>query len=245
MEICMNAAKNWWEDFFEGPAVALWLQAVSSDQTEQEAARLATLLALAPGAEVLDVPCGGGRIALSLAARGYRATGVDWSHEFLDHAREADGARRVAWERRDMRDLPWPGRFDGAVCVGNSFGYLDDAGNARFLRAVRDALKPGARFVLDTPMVLENVIAHVRERPWWRVGDVHLLVGNRYDAASARLEIEYTFVTNGRVVTRRGSHRAYALRELTALLESTGFEVEVAEPWTIDAHTVTFIGTAS
>ena len=38
-------------------------------------------------------------------------------------------------------------RFDGAFCVGNSFGYLDDEGNAAFLRAVRAALKPGGRFI--------------------------------------------------------------------------------------------------
>jgi SAM-dependent methyltransferase len=241
----MNTAKDWWDGFFDGPAVELWLQAVSRDQTEQEAGRLETLLALAPGAEVLDVPCGGGRIALSLAARGFRTTGVDWSPEFLDHARATDGGRRVTWERRDMRDLPWRARFDGAVCVGNSFGYLDDGGNAQFLRSVRAALKTGGRFVLDTPMVLENVIAHVRERPWWQVGDFHLLAENRYDAVSGRLEIEYTFVNNGRVVKRRGSHRAYALRELIALLESAGFSVELAEPWTIGTHSVTLIATAT
>jgi hypothetical protein len=37
-----------------------------------------------------------------------------------------------------MRDLPWSERFDGAFCAGNSFGYLDDEGNAAFLCAVRE-----------------------------------------------------------------------------------------------------------
>ena len=64
-----------------------------------------------------------------------------------------------------MRDLPWPARFDGAFCLGNSFGYLDDEGNASFLRAVAAALKPGARFVLETPMVLENLLGHLKDRP--------------------------------------------------------------------------------
>ena len=77
-----------------------------------------------------------------------------------------------------MRDLPWRARFDGAFCLGNSFGYLDDEGNAAFLRAVAAALKPGARFVLETPMVLENLLGHLQDRPWWKVGDMHLLVAN-------------------------------------------------------------------
>ena len=143
-----------------------------------------------------------------------------------------------------MRDLPWPGQFDAAFCVGNSFGYLDDQGNADFLRAVRAALKPGARFVLETPMVIENLLGHLQPRPWWRAGDVWLLVENRYDQASSRLEIDYTFVSDGRVETRHGSHRAFSYRELTTLLEEAGFEAAPDSPWTREAQAVYFIATA-
>jgi SAM-dependent methyltransferase len=240
----VNAQPNWWEHFFEGPVVDMWLQAIAPEHTDQEAEHLATLLAIPPGAEVLDVPCGGGRIALALGRRGYRLTGVDRSSEFLNHARTADAAGSVAWERRDMRDLPWRARFDGAVCVGNSFGYLDDTGNADFLRAVRAALKPGARLVLETPMVLENLIGHLKQNPWWKVGDLHLLVDNRYDQSTSRLEIEYTVVSNGVVDVRRGSHRAYSYRELVHLLTAIGFNVDLAEPYTRERHDVTFVATA-
>jgi SAM-dependent methyltransferase len=237
----MNVQSNWWENFFEGPAVDLWLRAMSPEHTTQEAASLERLLAVPAGSEVLDVPCGGGRLALAFARRGYRVTGVDWSAAFLDHARaEAEGSA-VTWEQRDMRDLPWRGRFEGAFCVGNSFGYLDDEGNAAFLTAVAAALKPGGRFVLETPMVLENLLAHIRDRAWWQVDDMRLLVANEYDPVRQRLDIEYTFVSSGRLDVRRGSHRAYSCRELVELLEQGGFEVALAEPWTREAHTVAFI----
>jgi SAM-dependent methyltransferase len=142
-----------------------------------------------------------------------------------------------------MRDLPWAERFDGAFCVGNSFGYLDDQGNAAFLQAVRTALKPGGRFVLETPMVLDNLLNHLHPRPWWKAGGVYLLVENQYDPVRARLDIEYTFVSNGRVDVRRGSHRTYTYRELVELLTASGFAVEPAEPWTLDAHSASFIAT--
>jgi len=234
-------SSNWWEHFFQGAAVELWLHAVPPEHTVREAGTIATLLDAPPGGELLDVPCGGGRLSLALAAKGYRLTGVDWSEQFLAHARSATGEHQVTWERRDMRDLPWPARFDGAFCVGNSFGYLDDEGNAAFLRSVASALKPGARFVLETPMVLENILEHLQDRPWWKVGDVYLLVANHYDAMRSRLEIEYTHVTNGRAESQWGSHRAYSLRELIALIESAGFAVEVVQPWTREAHMTTFI----
>jgi SAM-dependent methyltransferase len=238
----MNVQPNWWEKFFQGAPVDLWLQAMSPEHTAKEADSLERLLATPPGAEVLDVPCGGGRLARELSRRGYRVTGVDWSDAFLDHARSDPAAGTVTWERRDMRDLPWRERFAGAYCVGNSFGYLDDDGNEAFLRAVAGALQPGGRFILETPMILDNLLGHIQDRAWWQVGDMRLLVANSYDPARQRLDIEYTFLTEGVIDVRRGSHRAYSYRELSELLEAAGFSVTAAAPWTRGAHNVTFIG---
>jgi len=239
----VDVQANWWESFFEGVVVRMWLHALPTEHTQREADRLAGLLTVSPGAEILDVPCGAGRLALALADRGYRLTGVDWSSAFLGHARSRDAVQQVTWEQRDMRNLPWLRRFDGAFCLGNSFGYLDDEGNAAFLRAVRGTLKPGGRFVLETPMLLENLLNHLSPRSWWKAGDVYLLVENQYDPARARLDIEYTFVSNGRVEVRRGSHRAYTYRELVGLLTASGFAVELADAWTRDQHSVSFIAT--
>jgi hypothetical protein len=84
---------------------------------------------------------------------------------------------------------------------------------------------------------------HLQPRPWWKAGDVYLLVENQYDPARARLDTEYTFVSNGRVEVRRGSHRAYNYRELVELLTASGFAVEAADSWTRDAPLVSFIAT--
>lgn len=162
----MNTQANWWESFFQGVAVDMWLEAMPAEHTAREADALAQALAVPVGAEVLDVPCGAGRLSLALAQRGYTMTAVDWSTEFLIHARSGDAGARVRWEQRDMRDLPWRARFDAAFCVGNSFGYFDDEGNATFLAAVASVLKPGARFVLETPMVIENLLGHLQDRAW-------------------------------------------------------------------------------
>jgi hypothetical protein len=45
-------------------------------------------------------------------------------------------------------------------------------------------------------MVLENLLRHLHDRAWWKVGDVHLLASNHYDPTRERLDIEYTFVSN-------------------------------------------------
>ena len=217
----MDVPGNWWESFFNGVAVDLWLKAIPPSLTEMEADLIVHALQPSAGAELLDVPCGCGRLAHALAARGYRMTGVDLSEESLDHARRSGDT--VSWERRDMRDLPWPARFDGAYCFGNSFGYLDDVGNEAFLRSVAASLKPGGTFVLETPMVAESAWLTVKERPWWKVGDIHLLIVNRFDHARGRLDTEYTFVSGGGVEVRHGTHRVYTYRQLVDLLTVAGF----------------------
>jgi SAM-dependent methyltransferase len=216
------APTDWWRDFFSGAAVDLWLRVPTPEQTRAEADFLQDVLGLAPGARVLDVPCGGGRHARELASRGCRVAGVDLSAEFLEAARAQAGD--VEWHRREMRDLPWEGEFDGAFCFGNSFGYLDDEGNAEFLRALARALRPGGRLAIETGAVAESLLPAYHERRWYEVGDILFLVANRYDCRRSRIETEFTFVRDGRVERRLGSQRVYTFGELCRLLEGAGFE---------------------
>src|SRR5574340_332418 len=132
---------NWYETFFQGVALEFWNQVTTPEQTRAEADFLERKLGPGPGARILDVPCGSGRHAVELAARGYRVCGIDIAPENIADARRRAGARGVsaAFERGDMRRLPRPGEFDGAYCFGNSFGYLDHQGNREFLAAVSGA----------------------------------------------------------------------------------------------------------
>ena len=93
-------------------------------------------------------------------------------------------------------------------------------------------------------MVLEQLLGHLQDRPWWKVGEMYLLVKNDYDHTRSRLEIEYTFMGRGRTEVRRGSHRAYRYAELRDLLKTSGFdEVHAADPWSRHEAVTTFIAT--
>ena len=130
----------------------------------------------------------------------------------------------ISWEHRDMRDLPWSGEFDGAVCFWSSFGYFDEQGNADFLSAVSNALKPGARFLLDTPLVETRLPEMEAEtRVWWPVGDLLALEERRFDHVNSRVESEWTFVNHGQIEKKSLSLRLYTYRELSCLLEQAGF----------------------
>src|SRR6185369_5774629 len=83
------------------------------ETTEADVDTIVRLLELEAAAEILDCPCGHGRISNALAARGFRVTGIDASELFLDQARTEAQTQGldVEYVQGDMRKLPWPGRF--------------------------------------------------------------------------------------------------------------------------------------
>jgi SAM-dependent methyltransferase len=217
---------EWWRSFFSGLAVETWTRANTDAQTRAEVDLLLRILNSPARARILDVPCGQGRHAVELAGRGLEVTGVDLSSEMLDLAR-AQALRkgvRIECAERDMRNLPWPSRFDGACCFGNSFGYMDDAGNQQFLAAVARALKPGGRFVIEAgAAAAEVVLPTFQERRWFDYGDVLFLLRNRYDHVQGVIETEFTFVTDEKVERRMGYQRIYSYREIRGLCLRAGF----------------------
>ena len=221
----MSAPSDWWRTFFSGMVVESWLKATTAEQTRQEANFILESLRVPPPARLLDVPCGGGRHCHALAEDGYEMTGVDISVELLEaaNAPSTGRSRTIAWEHREMRDLPWPEAFDGAYSFGNSFGYLDDDGNAAFLEAVANALKPGARFVLDTGYIAESLLPVLQERAWYPIGDMIMLAQRRYDPVEGRLHVEYIFVRDGTMDKRSMSARIHTCREVFQLLKEAGF----------------------
>jgi SAM-dependent methyltransferase len=152
-------------------------------------------------------------------------TGVDISPLFLAaaRARTITGPGQTSWEQRQMRDLPWPGAFDAAFSMGNSFGYYDDEGNAAFIRAVARALKPGGRFLLDTSYLMEVLLPSLQTRAWYSMGEFIVLADRRYDAAEGRLHVEYTTIRDGKVEKWSMSARLHTYREVRALMEAAGF----------------------
>ena len=80
-----------------------------AERTPEEVERIVELFELEPGTEILDCPCGHGRIANSLGERGFRVTGLDALHRPLVHRARAsrlaggDRVRERAYSRPRSR----------------------------------------------------------------------------------------------------------------------------------------------
>jgi SAM-dependent methyltransferase len=216
---------------------------VLESASEAQVALIAELADLHGGKEVLDVPCGDGRIAVRLAAMGCRVVGVDSSERFIAKARARPGAEHVRFERGDMRELDYEAEFDCVLNWFTSFGYFDTDTNMAVLRAFRRALRPGGCLVLEVrnPSLLRRAIeaghgsaAHVEER-----GD-DLLV-DRITLQGSRAHTDRWVVRDGRVRKLAFALELLDGHELAAALDSAGFARiglfdERAEPLTSESR---------
>ncbi len=115
---------------------------------------------LPPGATVLELGCGTGRLTRPLLARGLRVTAVDNSPEML--ASVPQEATRVLG---DIEQLRLAGRFDVALLASCLVNHPDRAVRAAFLAAARRHVGPRGRLFVQ------------RHDPQWlrgaAAGDVH------------------------------------------------------------------------
>ncbi|WP_157891965.1 MULTISPECIES: SAM-dependent methyltransferase [Frankia] len=221
-----HISSSWYADFFTDLPNEFWRRAATPEWTEADVDFVEARLGLPHGSRILDVPCGSGRHSLALAARGHRVTGVDLSTEAIAHARRAArvAGQAVAFEHGDMRDLGRFGVFDAAVCLGNSFGYLDLAGTRAFTAALGRAVRPGGGLVVDFGATAESILPGFAGTPrTMRTGDITVETTTEYDVAASCLISRYRFSQGARRLAATALHHVYTSAHLGDLLTDAGF----------------------
>jgi SAM-dependent methyltransferase len=134
---------------FDNPRIAAVYDTFDADRSDLDV--YAAMVTEFGAASVLDLGCGTGTLAIMLAARGFDVTGVDPAGAMLDVARAKPNAGRVRWIHGNAASLPALLRVDLVTMTGNAAqAIVDDEAWQSTLRGVRDALRPGGRFVFET-----------------------------------------------------------------------------------------------
>ena len=185
------------------------------------------LLELQPGMSVLDLACGHGALANSLAMRGCRVTGLDSSEVFLDRARAdaAAMAAEVEYVSGDMRELPsWTGRFDRVVNWSTAFGYFDDAVNRTVLAEMARVLRRGGRMAMDLDSLPRFLMSYTPSRVTATRDNGDMLVDrHQLDPLTGRFQVERTVIRDGHARRLTFVKRLFAFPELRDWCVASGF----------------------
>lgn len=216
----------WYRDFFTELPNEFWRRAVPPQSTTADVDFIERKLGLKPGCRIADVPCGSGRHTLALAARGHHVTGVDLSTEAIAYARRAAADVQLDIEliEADMRELPRDRSFDAAVCMGNSFGYLDITGTREFLAALAAAVRPGGGLLIDFNATAESILpCYTGEPRTIQTGDISVVGSSEYDLAGSRLISSYHYTRGEQELRTTAIHHVYTSAHLGQLLGDAGF----------------------
>ncbi len=102
---------------------------------------------------VLDLGCGTGRMTIELAKLGFDMTGIDYSPEMLDRARESAlnaGFDNILWLCQDMTEFELYGTVDAAICALDGINHLTKPSDLeRCLGLLHNYLIPDGLLVFD------------------------------------------------------------------------------------------------
>jgi SAM-dependent methyltransferase len=215
-----------WDMLFDDLYLRTYARLDRGVDDEQEALDAAALADVAPGADVLDAPCGYGRHSIVLARAGYRVVGVDRSPALLDEARRRAGdGEWPQWVQADHRELPFEDAiFDAALNLFSALGYRGEEGDRRTLGELRRVLRPDGSLVVET-MHRDRLMHIYQRRGWDPLPDGDLLVEERaFDYAAGEIETTHSLVeAGGNRESMTYRFRVYTATELVRLVEEAGF----------------------
>jgi SAM-dependent methyltransferase len=214
------------EEYF-GEAYARWVLAeIAPERTEKQVEFLLPHLPPPARGPLLDVGCGLGRHALSLASRGWSVVGLDRSPSFVAQAQRQAERQGLSCHFRvaDMRTLSFEQEFAAVTFFWSSFGFYSDPENQSTLAGAFRALMPGGLLFLD----LENreaILSHFQKETWRDRGDHWILERNRFDAATETLITRKVYLAGDRRQETERRLKLYSQAELLRMLTCAGFSL--------------------
>jgi SAM-dependent methyltransferase len=199
-----------------------------------------TVAALADGGPVLELGVGTGRVALPLARKGLKVTGVDVSPAMLARLKEKDTDGTITAVEGDFATLPVEGTFKVIFVVNSLLQLSDPEDQLRCLKKVREHLAPDGVFVMEeaNPEVFTGGGLQV-----FRItaDELHLLA-SQYDAVHQHYIGHHVIMKNGATRLNPMSFRLTSPSELDLMARLAG--MRLSERWGEWSRTFPYLATS-
>lgn len=221
---------EWWKTFFNDDYLKIWGQVLSEETNARQATEFWSMLDLSPGCQILDAPCGWGRLSRPLAALGATVLGVDQSETMLALAALNRGEmppERLRYLKHDLRTLLPETGFDVACNIFTSFGYGSEEEDVALFRTLRSAIRSGGQVVVETNHrdLVCALIAH-GVKASRRLPDGTLFVDeSELDAISGIVHLHWYWSGPTGFGEKHGEWRCYTPAQIVDLLQRAGLRV--------------------
>ena len=206
-----------------------------TEDTENQVDFIVKALGLRSGERILDLACGYGRHALSLARRGFKLTGVDITSAFVEDALKSAALEHlpVQFILSDIRDVSFENEFDAVLNLADgAIGYLEnDEENLKIFDVIAGALKPGGAHFMDVCNA-EHARRHFPKKHWEAGENSLALAQFEWDESTRRMTYAGWDVPYGQpaqkpniVMEDTPDARLYDLPELEEILRRRNMRV--------------------
>ncbi|SDN48067.1 Methyltransferase domain-containing protein [Fictibacillus solisalsi] len=217
-----------WKTFFSSDYLTFSEEILTSERTDFEIEFILRQLNLKPGAKILDLGCGQGRLSIPLAQRGFTITGLDGAKDLLKEAKRRAEEYNVDIEfiHCDMREMSFIEEFDAVINFGTAFGYIESQKDDQMiLEKVHQALKPNGLFIQD----LENREAKVKnlsKQTWYHMNNKLVWSNRNFDYVSGRWNEVIKWYEDGAEKQSILNLRLYTSSEIIHMNENAGLALK-------------------
>lgn len=217
---------------FDEPRLAAIYDALDPDRSDLDP--YVSMIEEFDAPSVLDLGCGTGVFALTLAERGIEVIGVDPAGASIAIARAKPGAERVTWIHGDATAIPPAVSVDAVTMTANvAQVFLTDDDWLATLAAIHAVLRPGGRLIFESRDPARRAWedwTEERTRSTTEIPDVGRVTDwvqvTEVDGDLVTFESPNVFEADGVVITSRSTLRFRSRDQIESSLAQSGFIVD-------------------
>jgi 2-polyprenyl-3-methyl-5-hydroxy-6-metoxy-1,4-benzoquinol methylase len=215
--------------FFDGVYKDIWKSFIPEQLTQKEVEFMLSYFQLKEGNKVLDLMCGYGRHAIALARKGMMVTAVDNLEAYINEIKKAAAEENLPIEtiRSGVLDFTSDGKFDLALCMGNSINFFDAYDTIRLLKKISSMLLPGGHLLINSWSLAEIAIKSFKESSTSTMGGMQISNESQFLLSPTRIETK-SIITDkdGNTETRTGIDYLFTVNEMSSMLNEAGLKME-------------------
>jgi cyclopropane fatty-acyl-phospholipid synthase-like methyltransferase len=154
------------DTYFDGHYKQIWRTIIPDELTVKETDFMMQYFKLQPGNRVLDLMCGYGRHALALAQKGINVTAVDNLQDYINEINRRATSENLTVNAVlvDVLSYSPDGKFELAICMGNSLQFFNKEELMKLLSTIASHLQPGGHFLINTWTIMEIAVKHYKDK---------------------------------------------------------------------------------